>query len=216
MAYYKRNLPHFLPEGYAYFVTFRLADTIPKKVYEEIRKKYESELNRIIGYCDKQKQINDYKSLQNYVFRKYENILDRADFGRKWLQNEEIANILSSAFFHKDSIEYDLSAFTIMPNHVHIIIKPYKKEITKLNKTQSEHYILTQIIGNIKSYTATQANKILNRRGAFWKHESFDHVIRNEKELNRFVVYILNNPVKAKLCELKSEWKWSYYNPNIL
>ena len=35
--------------------------------------------------------------------------------------------------------------------------------------------------------------------GAFWQHESYDHVVRDEQELIRIVRYILNNPVKAGL-----------------
>lgn len=216
LAYYKRNLPHFLPDGYAYFVTFRLANTIPKQVYNEIKEKYNSVLNKISGYDKKGKKYEEYMTLQKYVFKKYETILDKADFGRKWLQNKEIAKIVRSALFHNDSKKYDLIAFTIMPNHVHIILKPYEKEIPESGELKFRQYILTEIIGNIKSYTATMANKILNRRGAFWQHESYDHVIRDEKELMRLVEYILNNPVKAKLCNSPDEWGWNYYNPELL
>ena len=216
MAYYKRNLPHFLLEGYAYFVTIRLANTIPKQVYNQIKENYNSELNRIIGYDNKEKKYEEYKTLQNYVFKKYETVLDKADFGRKWLQNEEIAKLVSSALFHNDSKKYDLIAFTIMPNHVHIIIRPFEKEIFKLGESKSKQYMLIQIIGNIKSYTATKANKTLKRQGAFWQHESYDHVIRDERELKKIVEYILNNPVKAKLCESPDEWRRSYYNPDYL
>ena len=216
MAYYKRNLPHFLPDGYAYFVTIRLANTIPMQVYNEIKEKYNAELKRINGYDNKEKKYDEYVTLQKYVFRKYERILDKADFGKKWLQDKRIAKIVRSALFYNDSKKYDLIAFTIMPNHVHIIIRPYKEETTESVELKSRQYILTVIIGNIKSYTATMANRILNKRGAFWQHESYDHVIRDEKELMRIIEYILNNPVKARLCNSPDEWKWNYYNPELL
>lgn len=213
MVYYKRNLPHFLPEGYAYFVTIRLANTIPRKVYEEIKEKYNSELNRIAGYDKREKRYDEYGKVQNLIFQKYEAILDKADFGRDWLKNKEIARIITSALFYKNKKDYDLIAFTIMPNHLHVIIKPYRKQSVKQANDSLHDYVLTKIIGNIKSFTALKANKALKRNGSFWQHESYDHVIRDEKELRKMTEYILNNPVKAKLCTSPEEWKWSYYNP---
>lgn len=213
MVYYKRNLPHFLPKGYAFFVTFRLANTIPKNVYDEIKTRYNSEIKRIMGYDNDKKKYEAYKNLQNYVFRKYESILDKADFGRDWLRNEKIAKIVENAFYFNNKKKYDLIAFTIMPNHVHIILKPYEDE-QKANKTgKSEKYVLTKIVGNIKSFTANKANEELKRKGSFWHNESYDHVIRDEKELRAFTEYILNNPVKAGLCNSTEEWRWSYYDP---
>lgn len=44
--------------------------------------------------------------------------------------------------------------------------------------------------------------------------ESYDHVVRDQNELYRIVNYILNNPVKAKLCSDPSNWECSYFNPD--
>ena len=70
---------------------------------------------------------------------------------------------------------------------------------------------MTDILRLIKGSTAREANKILNRRGAFWQHESYDRVVRDEKELNRIIWYTINNPVKAGLVKNAEDWKWSYY-----
>ena len=70
---------------------------------------------------------------------------------------------------------------------------------------------MTDILRLIKGATAREANKILNRRGAFWQHESYDRVVRDEKELNRIIWYTINNPVKAGLVKNAEDWKWSYY-----
>ena len=66
---------------------------------------------------------------------------------------------------------------------------------------------------DIKKFTAREANKVLDRKGKFWQHESYDHVVRDQKELREIVKYILNNPVKAGLCEDIDKWKWNYFNP---
>lgn len=70
--------------------------------------------------------------------------------------------------------------------------------------------IVTNILRLLKGSTARECNKILNRTGAFWQHESYDHVIRSEDELNRIIEYVLNNPVRAKLVDNTHDWKWSY------
>lgn len=61
-----------------------------------------------------------------------------------------------------------------------------------------------------KGYTAVAANRLLNRSSPFWEHESYDHFVRDEAELNRIRRYILQNPVKAGLVESAEAWPWSY------
>jgi len=57
---------------------------------------------------------------------------------------------------------------------------------------------------------------VLNRSGTFWQHESYDHVVRGDKELIRIAEYVLNNPVKAGLCERWEDWKWNYCNIKLM
>jgi len=63
---------------------------------------------------------------------------------------------------------------------------------------------------SLKGFTATQANRVLRRKGEFWGHESYDHFVRNENELGRIIRYVLNNPVKAGLAARWQDWPWSY------
>ena len=66
------------------------------------------------------------------------------------------------------------------------------------------------IMKSIKGYSAREANKILGRKGSFWQTESFDHIVRNEDELNRIVKYVIMNPVKAGLAEKWQNWEHTY------
>lgn len=55
-------------------------------------------------------------------------------------------------------------------------------------------------IGNIicafKSITTVICNKIHNTKGrVIWQRNYYEHVIRNEKELNKIIEYITNNPL---------------------
>ena len=107
------------------------------------------------------------------------------------------------AIQHRNRKVYDLISFCIMPNHVHLIITPLEKE-------GGIFYNLTEILHSLKRHTARQSNLILNQSGAFWQDESYDHILRDEAELERTIKYVLYNPVKANLVKEQQDWKWSY------
>ena len=86
-----------------------------------------------------------------------------------------------------------------MPNHVHLVfhLKENSRSVDK-------------IMHSIKRYSARESNKILQREGSFWQSESYDHIVRDEDELERIIKYVLMNPVKAKLVEKWEDWEYSY------
>ncbi len=102
-----------------------------------------------------------------------------------------------------DGRKYALIAYCIMPNHVHVVFEP-------LLEKPEHYYSLGNIMQSLKGYTAWQANQILGRKGAFWQDESYDHVVRDDQELQRIIEYTLQNPVKAGLVENAEDWKRSY------
>ena len=73
----------------------------------------------------------------------------------------------------------------------------------------TEHPSLSKIMHSLKGRSARECNLILNRKGQFWEHESFDHVIRAGK-FDKTIRYVLNNPVKAGLVKHWREWPWNY------
>ena len=213
-------MPHFHSEGYAFFVTARLAGTIPKHIYFKIKTEYNEKLEYISGEKDKRKKSELYRDIQYEQFLKYEKILDSIKFGRNWLNNENVALVVSETLHYYDGKEYDLFSYTIMPNHIHFILKPYVTRNSRFAETDKKEktgnkYFLTEILQKIKRYSAKEANKVLKRKGAFWQHESYDHIIRNKEELLKLTEYILNNPLKAGLCENANDWRWNYYNPEF-
>jgi REP element-mobilizing transposase RayT len=69
---------------------------------------------------------------------------------------------------------------------------------------------MSAIMHSLKRYTARESNLLLGREGQFWQHENYDHVVRDEAELNRIIRYVLNNPAEAGLVERWEDWQWSY------
>ncbi len=81
---------------------------------------------------------------------------------------------------------------------------------TPLPKDGDKYHSLSKIMQTIKGRSAYQANPLLNRRGNFWQHENYDHVVRDKAEWDRIIIYVLNNPVKAGLVQQWQDWPWSY------
>jgi REP element-mobilizing transposase RayT len=113
------------------------------------------------------------------------------------LADPEIADYAEYPILRGEELgHYELRAFVIMPNHVHILIEPHKP--------------LAKITGAIKGVAARDGNATLGRTGKpFWQDESFDHWIRDSAEFERVRAYIKWNPVKAKLATRPEDWKWS-------
>ncbi len=109
----------------------------------------------------------------------------------------DIARIVASSIRKgKELGHYDLEAFVVMPNHVHMLIWP------KISPSR--------LMMSLKGATARAANKILGLTGeAFWQKESYDHWVRNDEELRKIRDYIDNNAVRAEMVADAREYPWA-------
>jgi REP element-mobilizing transposase RayT len=200
--FYQRHLPHWQPAGATFFVTFRLKDSLPCEVVVSLKEERERERRNLA------KLTEDQRDNQNYIdeqrgFARWDAFLDKAEFGPRWLLQPEVAEVVREALNYRDNREYTLFAFCIMSNHVHAVFEP-------LQQSDSSERSLHTIMQFLKGYTGNKVNSILARTGPFWQDESYDHVIRDQEELQRIVHYVLGNPVKAGLATDWQEWPWSY------
>ena len=102
---------------------------------------------------------------------------------------------------------YDLHAYVVMPSHVHWVCT--LREAWRGEQQRAGRCARATLVRAIKGRTARGCNRLLGRQGAFWQSESYDRVVRNEEELERFVRYVEYNPVKAGLCTRREEWEFS-------
>jgi len=181
LGWYNRGyIPHFEGGEIPQFFTFRLYDSLPASVVERWRNE--------CAATDDEGKIRFRKNVERYLDRGY---------GSCFLRDERVATLVqNSLLFHHDQ-NYRLSAWVVMPNHIHFLATP------------RQNIELSQIAHSVKSYTAHEANKLLKRTGQFWQHEPFDRYIRNRKHFVSVVRYIENNPVKAGLCSLPEDWRFS-------
>ena len=158
-TFHKRNLPHFYHNDGIYFVTYRLTDSLPSKLVAEIK----STINKNV--------LPDTIRFKR-LLKKYDDILDKGNFGTKYLSNPDVADICRSTLHYPDGKDYELICYCIMPNHIHLVF-----ELLESNKG------ISKIMQSIKRMSARKSNLLLNRSGKFWQDESYDRLVRGDKEL---------------------------------
>lgn len=181
LGWYDRGyIPHFDGGQIPLFLTFRLFDSLPKEIVERWRKE----------------TVNQGEGGKVAFRKNVESYLDKGH-GSCFLKDRRVAKLVEDSLLFHHEKKYLLTAWVIMPNHLHFLATPH------------ENVELREIAHSIKSFTAHEVNKLLNRRGQFWQHEPFDRYIRNRKHFVSVIRYIENNPVKAGLCARPAEWRFS-------
>jgi REP element-mobilizing transposase RayT len=204
---YRRKLPHIQPAEATFFVTFRLAGSMPVEVIRRLRENHALVERGILTQNDltEKEQRELVYGEQKRLFAATDEFLDTNPNGPYWLREQAVAEVVTEAMHFYDQKHYDLLSYCIMPNHVHMMI-------TLLPDAP----VLFKIMQNLKRYTALNANKLLERAGAFWEEESYDHLVRSEEELYRILNYILRNPVKAGFVSEWQDWPFTFAKPELL
>ena len=193
---YKRNLPHWRQQGATYFVTFRLADSIPQAKLKELQDSMESWMLNNPNPSDQ-----EYKTFIYERMNQVEKWLDNG-YGSCLLKNRQFQQELESCLLRFNNERYILSSYAIVANHVHITARPLT------------NYALEDLDGAWKRYSAIAINKLQKNDGKLWQEESFDRIIRDTPHLRRVVGYIEKN---IKHCDnhgifwLRPDWhNWFY------
>jgi REP element-mobilizing transposase RayT len=202
---YKNDLPHWQWENAIYFVTFRLHGSLPKSAIQKLQDEKELQIKKLIEKGLSEQAIKlAIKKMHHLYFGKFDHLLDNSNSGSHYLKNDKFAKIVADAIMFFDEKKNIIINYTIMSNHVHLII--YKLQLE-----------LHEIMGSLKQYSARKINLELHKTGSqFWQYESFDHIIRNEDELSYYIQYNLLNPVTANLISDWKNWKWSYIHKDFL
>ena len=171
----RRRLPHVWAEGKRLFVTWHLYGSLPHALYPPPNKQ---NAGRAFVWMDR--------------------YLDSTRVGPLYLKQEPSAQLVvdSIRYGAQHLPYYDLQAFVVMANHVHLLVLP--------------RVIPSRFLQTLKGYTAREANRLLGRTGQpFWQAESYDHSVGDDRESDRIKAYIENNPVKAGLVASAEDYLWS-------
>ena len=167
--------PHLYKPGCTYFITTRLADAV-------------------IPWPERCLQIRDEEFSPEELM---EGVDPPLCLGSCVLGRPDVAELIQGALLYYAEQRYQLHAWCIMPNHVHIVMETL------------DSWLPDRILKDWKGYTAREANKLLGRSGTFWERESFDHLVRTLSSLLKFVAYNQLNPVTAGMCAATADWPYS-------
>ena len=212
-TYYRQRLPHIQPIGASFFVTFRLYGSIPYAHLGKLKEEYQKKIMEAKCLKDlKAKNSLLFDIRKRYLFQ-IDQLLHKIVNGPMVLSQKEILDKTKEVLHRFDGEFYDLICYSIMSNHVHILIDTsiQIKEDQYFDEITDKFTTLDQIMKRVKAPIARFANTILNTSGQFWERESYDIYIRNEIMKSNVISYILENPVKAKLVE-----SWEDYSGNYL
>ena len=226
-----KHIPHYDIKNAYQSITYRLADSLPTRVLNELSK----ELDKMEKLSGEMNDSSFHGEIDNSLFhgevgsssfhgemggspikknkqkleaqrrQKIEQYLD-AGHGCCILKKPEIAQIIIDNWQFFDGQRYDLIAYVVMPNHVHVLIKSHDK------------WPLRKVLHSWKSYTAKEIKEILLKTGeppvlpeSIWQADYWDRFIRNDNHFLRTIDYIHDNPVKAGLCQSTQDWHASSF-----
>jgi len=180
----RRRLPHWEQQGATYFITFRLADAVPQKLLRQWKEELENWRKFHPEPWDASTKYEYQKRFQDAR----EQWLDQGH-GECIFRQSQIAATVANSLRHFNGVRYALDSFVVMPNHVHVLVRPH------------EGHALSEILHSWKSFSAKEINKFRERSGIVWQDENYDRMVRDFEELERYRDYIKENPVAAKLGE---------------
>ena len=190
----ERKLPHRLQAGVICFATWRTDDSIPLAVLEAWRHERRqwlrqhginplaSDWRRLLQQLDIETQAEFYR----HFSKRWHDELD-ACHGDCLLRDRSIAEIVGKSLLHFDGDRYELTDFTVMPNHVHLLAA-FPVEERMLEQFESW-----------KHFTAREINRRMGNSGRFWQQDGFDHLVRSAEQFEHFRRYIATNGTRSKL-----------------
>jgi putative transposase len=221
---YERHLPHWRQHGATYFVTFRLNDSLPQSKLHElegIRREWQQKhpqprtneqreelaretarrielwLDQGFGSCilrESQCRAFVVEAMHHFDVGGRPSQAVR-DAGQKFDGGNDVTAQAASG--GRPSVRYELGCYVVMPNHVHVVVRPLDAKV----------HSLETIIGSWKQFSGTRINRTRRLTGEHWQEECFDRIIRDEEHLWRVIQYIGRNPVRANLpSEAYSLW----------
>lgn len=176
IARHRNRLPHWQQPGAVYFVTWRLADSLPKAVLDGFFEKREVWLRNHPKPWDSEDEISFERLFSGAI----DDWLD-AGHGECLLGNFENARIVAEALQFFEGERSIMFSFVVMPNHVHALFALHP-----------EHE-LGKVVQSWKRYSSRKINQRLDRCGPLWQKDYFDRLVRDRDHFSRCVRYIRRN-----------------------
>ncbi|MFZ0917363.1 MAG: transposase [Candidatus Udaeobacter sp.] len=178
----QNRLPHWQQSEAVYFVTFRLADALPKLLLEQ----WQDERNAWLKFHPLPWSADVEREYHRRFSLRIEHWLD-AGHGSCVLRYRVCAREIATALRHFDGTRVNIVSFVVMPNHVHALFATVNG------------WPLENLVHSWKRQSAVRINRLIHSSGALWQRDYFDRLVRDEKHFAMCVRYIRNNATKAHL-----------------
>jgi len=186
-GWYSRGyLPHFDAAGLVQHLTFHLADSLPWTAIERMQA-------QIASLPVEHQSVERRKRIQD--------LLD-SGLGTCILRHDDCARVVEDSLVFGDGTRYRLLCWSIMPNHVHVLIQ------------QMAEWPLAKVVQSWKRHTSRELHRIggMCHLGGLpnplWQRDYWDRFIRDERHFNVAKSYVEDNPVKAGLVTAPELWGW--------
>jgi putative transposase len=186
-------LPHLEDPGVVQHITFHLADSLPRQALARLEQQLES-------FPPDKRDIERRRKLEKWL---------DAVHGSCPLCDPKVAEQMQDVILHFEGRRYELFAWVVMPNHVHVLLQA------------TPGHEINHIVKSWKSFSGRFIGAYLRDRGdseapqRIWHRDYWDRYIRSERHFERVVNYIQQNPVKARLATKPEEWKWCSAHPRF-
>ncbi|BCU77763.1 hypothetical protein llg_24780 [Luteolibacter sp. LG18] len=179
---YGLKLPHWQQDHSTYFLTFRLADSIPHGKLA----KWREERMIWMQVHPPPWSTEDEMEYHKRFSRAIERWLDGGE-GACVLEEQRAADAVREVLLAKDGERFLQHAFVVMPNHVHALVSLGQDEA------------LDDLLKIWKGVSSRRINLAMERSGELWQANYFDRVIRDGEHFWNCAKYIRRNPTKARL-----------------
>lgn len=175
------SLPHWEQDGVCYFITIRLADSLPSELIAKWKADRDDWIAKNPQPWTEEKEAEYHREFSLRI----DKWLDQGR-GECLLKSDEIREIVLNKILEKNLESHTVHSLVIMPNHLHVLVSMIEGK-------------LPDLMHSWKGATAYLINQHVGRKGALWQRDYFDRMIRDARHFERCRRYIANNPEKAGL-----------------
>ena len=181
-----RHLPRWEAANAVYPIALHLADSVPAdqfRIWQEARTRLQERLKQ------ESRPLTDAEreELKAVYDERVERYLS-SGAGECLLRESKVQDALREILLHGHGKNYALHMWSIMPNHLHIIVGSFP-----------ETSGLTRTLTTWKRISGHKINALLSRTGIVWQADSYTRIIRNADEYKAQLSYVWHNPEAAGL-----------------
>ena len=189
LTFYMRNLPHWRQDGASYFVTFRLADSLPQSKLRELELMRDEWKRRFSNPVS----VDQIKTLSKEVMLRIEKWLDQG-IGECRLRREDAQTEVANAMHYFDG---DRCAWLLRHHAESCPCRRETVEAATASARENSSELETSNVSRIHKIDAV--SDVGQATEALWQPESFDRIVRDEEHLYQIIQYIGRNPRLANL-----------------